>query len=297
MLGVRLTGRDAIESYAAERGGARLRQGTIMSEGGPTIYGSWGEGQAHLTAYLLYSGHDGNDCPGGVAAELQIDQGRIVAERRYHDVSSMRRCADTSELPDGWWTDAVIAPLQDRVTNTVTAAGQRIEVRNGNAGADDLVRWAMDRFPAARLSAPVVASVAFSEAAQRAECSGEDRGLALKTGSDYRVYLCLEVGGSAPPSARELMLHELAHVWMWQHLEEPLQRQFVARMQLPTWDATNVPWDQRGIEQAASVIAWGLSDAPLTSRLLASRSCADLAETFELLTGTTPLRPACPPDP
>lgn len=295
VLGVQLTGREAIASYATEHGGARLRQGSIVSEGGPALYGSWGDGKGGLTAYLIYTGHDRNDCPGGVAAELQIEQGRIVAERRFHDVSSMRRCASGTELPDGWWTNAVIAPLQDRVTGTVTAAGQRIEIRNGNAAADDLVRWSMARFPAAGLSVPAVASVAFSREAQRAECSGDDRGWAVKTGSDFRVYLCLTVDGTAPPSARELMLHELAHVWMWQNLPEPVQRQFVTRMQLPTWDATDVPWDRRGIELAAGVVAWGLSDAPVTNRLLTSRSCADLADTFKLLTGAAPLRPPCPP--
>lgn len=298
LLGVRLTGRDAIGSYAAEHGGARLREDSIPDRGGPALYGYWREYESHLTAYLIYTGDDGNHCPGGVTAALKIEQGQIVAERRYHDVASMRRCVDGAELPDGWWTHAVIpAPIHDRVTGTVTAAGQRIEVHNGTVAANDLVSWAMARFPAADLTAPIVTSVAFSEEASLVQCSDPDlRGLALRLGSDTRIFLCLSFSFSAPPAAQELMLHELAHVWMWMWLTEPIQDQFLARMHLPTWDSTDVPWEQRGSEHAAAVIAWGLADEPLSSRLLASRSCADLAGTFVLLTGAAPQRPPCPPN-
>jgi hypothetical protein len=293
LLGVRLTGRSAIGAYAADHGGVRLQQDLLGA--GPALYGYWAEYQSHLTAYVTYTGDDGNLCPGGVTVELQIEQGQIVAERRYHDVASMRRCVDRAELPDGWWTHAVIhEPIHDRVTGTVAVAGQRIEVHDGTTAANDLVRWTMARFPAAHLTAPAVTSVAFSEEAHQAQCSGDDRGLALKTGSDYQIYLCLTVDGTAPPPARDLMLHELAHVWMWQNLTEPTQRQFVERMGLSTWGGTDVPWAQRGFELAAGVIAWGLTDAPVQSRLLANRSCGDLAETFELLTGAGALRPPCP---
>jgi hypothetical protein len=293
LLGVRLTGRDAIGPYAAEHGGARLRQYFIGD--GPALYGYWRGYQSHLTAYVTYVGEDGNRCPGGVTAELQIEQGQIVAERRYHDVAAMRRCIDDADLPDGWWTQAVIpGPIQDRVTGTVVVADQRIAVHNGTTGAIELVRWAMARFLAADLTAPTVASVAFSEEAHQAQCSADDRGLALKVGPAYQIYLCFTVDGTAPASARELMLHELAHVWMWQNLNAQLHAEFVARLQLPTWDAFDVRWDQRGIEHAAAVIAWGLGGQP-QSRLLGSRSCADLAEAFELLTGTTPQQPPCSP--
>lgn len=294
LLGVRLTGREAIGAYAAERGGVRLQQDSIGS--GPALYGYWAGHQSHLTAYLTYTGDDGYRCPGGVAAELQIEQGRIVSERRYHDVASMRRCVDGGELPDGWWTDiAIPQPIQDRVTGTVTAAGQRVEVHNGTTAAHDLVRWALTRFPDAELTAPAVTSIAFNDEAHQAQCSGDDRGLALKVGPKYEIYICYTLDGTPPAFVRELMLHELAHAWMWQNLTEPVQRQFLARMDLPTWDDTTLPWEQRGTEHAATVIAWGLADEPLQNHLLASRSCADLAEAFRLLTGADPLQPPCAP--
>ncbi len=295
VLGLRLSGRDAIESYAGRRGRAELREDSIPDGGGPALYGFWAEYQRHLTVYLIYTGDDGEGCPGGVAAELQVEQGQIVAERRYHDVASIRRCANSAELTDGWWTTAAIpAPAEDRVTGTVTAAGQRIEVHNGTPGADELVRWAMARFPAADLTAPTVGSIAFSEEAHRAQCAGGRWGLALQDGSSSRIFLCYTVGSVATPIEQAKILHELAHVWMWQNLDEERKEQFDARMHLPTWDALETPWDQRGVEQAAGVIAWGLGDENLKSEAIGTRSCPDLADAFELLTGVAPLQPPCP---
>lgn len=294
LLGVRLNGRRAIGSFAAEHGGVRLQQGSIPRGGGPAIYGFWRD-PGHLTAYLTYVGDDGKQCPGSVTAQLQIEAGQIVAERRYHDVASMRRCVDNAVLPDGWWTHAVIPDATvDQLTGTVTVAGQRIEVHNGPPEANDLVRWGISRFPAARLTAPTVASVAFSEEAHQAQCAGDLRGLALKAGPSSRIYLCYAEDGTSPPFARELLLHELAHVWMWENLDQPTQQRFIDRFDLPTWDVTDVPRDKRGIEQAADVIAWGLADEPSRNSLLANRSCADRAEAFKLLTNAAPLQPPCP---
>jgi hypothetical protein len=292
LLGARLTGRDAIGSYAVQHGGARLRLDEIPDDGGPALYGFWREYGSPVTMYLTYTGDDGSGCPGGVAAALQIEHGQIVAERRYHDVTSMRRCFNTEQLPDGWWTHAVIpAPIQDKVTATVTAAGRRVEIHNGTPGAEDLVRWAMERFPAADLPAPQLAFVAVSEDVHRDQCAGDRWGLALPGASSASIYLCFTVEGAPTPFQREMTLHELAHAWMWQNLTGTTRQQFLAQMHLATWDAGGTPWEKRGIEYAADVIAWGLADGPITSRLTAGRSCTELTEAFRILTQATPLQP------
>lgn len=295
LLGVRLTGRDAIGSYAAEHGGVQLRQDFVPRGGGPALYGYWSQ-RGELTAYLTYVGDDGNGCPGAVTTQLLLARGRIFAERRYHDVASMRRCVDARELPDGWWTHAVIPdPGVDRLTGTVTVEGQRIEIHNATPEAKDLVRWAITRFPAAHLAAPRVLSIAFTEEAHRAQCAGDLRGLALVVGQSSRIYLCYVDDGTAPPFARELILHELGHAWMWQNLTASTQQNVLARLQLPTWDGTVVPREKRGIEQAADLIVWGLTTEPPKGGLLGGRSCTFLAEAFHVLTGAAPLQPACPP--
>ncbi|HET9631465.1 MAG TPA: hypothetical protein VFP73_03655 [Terrabacter sp.] len=296
LLGVRLKGRSVIASYDAAHGGARLRPSPVPAGGGPAVYAYWSGYQSHLNVFLAYTGDDGNGCPGGAVARLQIERGRIVAERRYHDVASMRRCVNRAQLPDGWWTHAAIPPpAQDQVTGTVTAAGRQVEVHNGTAGAEELVRWAMARFPAARLGAPRVAFVAFGRDAHPEQCSGGTWGMAVEPGSSARVYLCLRVDRTTTAFQRSVALHELAHAWMWQNLDEEVQRQFVTRVGLPGWDAPAIPWEKRGIEQAADVIAWGLGDDPLRAQELSTRSCAELTAMFRLLTGAAPLQPSCPP--
>ena len=295
LLGVRLTGRDAIGSYAVEHAETRLRLDAIPDDGGPALYGFWREYGSPITAYLTYTGEDGKRCPGGIAAQLRIEHGQIVAERRYHDITSIRSCTDATQLPDGWWTHAVIpAPIQDQITSTLTAAGRRVEIHNGTPGAEDLVRRAMARFPAADLAAPEVSFVAFRENVHRDQCAGDRWGLALPGASSTSIYLCFTVESDPTPFQRQIMLHELAHAWMWQNLTGLTQQEFIARMYLPTWDADEMPWEMRGIEHAADVIAWGLGDQPAPIGLLAGHSCAELAQAFRLLTRATPLQ-RCPP--
>lgn len=294
LLGVSLTGREAIGAYAVESAGARLRQDSIPRDGGPALYGFWRESDSRLVAYLTYTGDDGTHCPGGVTAQLEIAHGQIVAERRYHDVTSMRRCVNTAQVPDGWWAHAAIPPpIQDQVTAVLTVAGRRVEVHNGSPGAEELVRQGLARFPAARLAAPEIAVVAFDEEIHRQQCSSERWGLTLSAGSSSRIYLCFTVAGAPTAFQQQLLLHELAHAWMWQNLPGSTRQDVLALMHLPTWDALDLPWDRRGIEHAAEVIVWGISRPPVESDLLAGHSCAQLSEAFRLLTHVSPLQ-QCP---
>jgi hypothetical protein len=51
-----------------------------------------------------------------------------------------------------------------------------------------------------------------------------------------------------------------------------------------------VPWEERGFEHAAEVLAWGLMDEDLFLTSIGETDIRQLAEAFELLTGRTPLR-------
>jgi hypothetical protein len=299
LLGINLSGSEAIGSYAVDHAGARLEPVSIPGGGGPALFGFWRQprGQGALTAYLAYSGDDGNRCPGSAVTALDIKQDRIIAERRYHDIASIRRCVDSTELQDGWWTRVSIpAQIEDQVTGTVvTSADYRVQVRNGFEGADELVGWAIDRFDTAGLTAPAVASITFTEVARQPQCS-QHRGLAFRDDTGFRIYLCLSPDRVDRLSAQDLLLHELAHVWMWENLDTSTQEQFLARMDLSTWDSVEVPWGQRGEEQAAEVIEWGLTDRPVRqNQMFPETPCTQLAATFTLLTEVPPIRPACPP--
>jgi hypothetical protein len=298
LLGVSLVGRAAIGSYSAREGGTPLAPASIPGGGGPALFGYWEgmPGHGTLTAFLAFSGDDDTACPGAQLARMDIEQGRIVAERRYHDVASIRRCIHASELPTGWWTDIVIPASADaQVTKTVTVAGRTIEVRNALDGSEDLVRWAMGRFDGAGLSAPAVMSVSFIDVTDQDLCLHR-RGLAVRGREGYRIYLCLTADRVGRFVAQDLILHELAHVWMWDNLSTAGQQQFLTRMGLTSWESPDLPWDELGKEQAAEVIKWGLTDRSVQqNHLFAERTCADLAETFTLLTGVPPSRPPCTP--
>ena len=55
-------------------------------------------------------------------------------------------------------------------------------------------------------------------------------------------------------------------------------------------------WDERGKEQAAEVLTWALLRHPLLLVRFGGKSCAGLAEGYEILTGKEPVPAAtgCP---
>lgn len=89
------------------------------------------------------------------------------------------------------------------------------------------------------------------------------------------------------------MLHELGHVRIWQNLTETTQRQLPAPDGLADVGRVRRHVGAAQDRERCCGDRPGLGEEP-QSHLLASRSCGDLAETFELLTGTTPLQPPCP---
>ena len=52
---------------------------------------------------------------------------------------------------------------------------------------------------------------------------------------------------------------------------------------LTTWADRDVDWESRGIERAATAIAWGLLETPITN----PAAFVDEMHAFELLTGIT----------
>lgn len=306
LLQVDLKGGDAISAYAATAAGvasAGLRQHTIPDGGGPALYIMWPDGfrgaQGHeFGLFLVYLADDGQDCPGRAVAWLKVSAGLIEEERRFHEIDSVRRCQDTERLPTGWWN--ALEPLpplpEDEVTGAVEVGGQRIEIRDGTAGLERLVRWAMGRYGSSGLDAPRVASVTFGREAHFVQCTDERNGLAVDLGDTSAIYVCLgetdacttDACTSFTANSRRLVLHELAHAWIDQHLGGTEQQAFLDYMGLKDWYRADLPWDRRGVEQAAQVIAWGLMDEPIAPARLGDRSCAELAEAFQVLTGVTP---------
>jgi hypothetical protein len=91
--------------------------------------------------------------------------------------------------------------------------------------------------------------------------------------------------------AGQTLLHEYSHPWMAQNLTENTQRAFMRLVGVSRWEDPDEDWDQRGVEQAANTIMFGLMNEPLS---MEPAACQAFAAKFRLLTGVDPLAP-CPP--
>lgn len=145
-----------------------------------------------------------------------------------------------------------------------------------------MVRWAMRRFESARLELPPV-EILFHDGTDG--CGGF---LGYYAAADGRVDICNRGGRSTAPI--NTVLHELGHAWSFANMTEADIAGFVTDRKLDVWHDDTKPWWQRGQEQAAEVVAWGLQDAiEYRSIWLHLEACSDLATDFESITGIPPL--------
>jgi hypothetical protein len=226
--------------------------------------------------------------------------GLIVAERWYHAVDALRRCRPADELPSGWWDDVQIpAPQREVVTGVISSGPTTIVVRNGSPALDNLVLWGLSRFEAAGLDAPPIRGVGFER--NTAECEGIDGRSTLRRDGGSEILLCRDqLDVCHDPrcdrftlDGRQVMLHELAHVWMNAYLDDATQAAYLAHIDLDQWGGSDVEYAERGEEHAAETMAWGLLDAPFAvwraQRFPASPEPAELAAGYQILTSTAPL--------
>lgn len=237
---------------------------------------------------------DGSGCPGLMAVELGWDGERVVWEQRYHEPESVRRCFDPDVLQPGWW-DGIEVPDPVRVEETepMVWAERDVTVRifNGNEDMTEFVRWGLERFDIAGLPLPAVASVTFLTHETR--CTGL-RGLFQGEGEIVLCYAPAEICSNADcsrwfPPPRHYLLHELAHVWLAEHVGEDQQQEYLAYEGVANWSDPNDPWGDRGVERAAETIAYGLSDQPTADRCTVRGPSETYPDGFRLLTGREPL--------
>lgn len=301
-LGIELVGAAAIRSFVVRHSsseGAGLGLGTTP-DGGDAVYVRWPDGVNDLLAdrievIVSFASDDGSGCPGRTVARLSIADGRIVHERRYHDVDDLRRCLDTGELAEGWWTGlAPPAPPAGEVTGVVEVDGREVEVYNGTPALDRLVAWGFERFVDAGLGAPAVELVGFGEYVQVEHCGSRRHGRTIRVDGATRLYLCVGEEeacsdgdcGQFRLRVRRLLLHEIGHAWLIDNVGAATQQAFVELMGFERWRGESVPRDQRGVEQAANVLMWGVAEVQIAA--MGDRTCGELAAAFELLTGQQP---------
>lgn len=165
---------------------------------------------------------------------------------------------------------ALTAPPAGETETTIHAATQ--EQRQ-------MTEWALGRYEAAGLELPPIV-IEFA-GRDLAECDGAP-GRTYLTERPIVVKMCW--------NNRFILLHELAHVWEAANLSENDHEPFMAmRTDVTSWAGLDVPWEQRGREHAANVIAWGLLEDPFPVSRTHPNDPEALTTAFEFLTGTSPL--------
>ncbi len=161
----------------------------------------------------------------------------------------------------------------------------------------ELIQWARGRFAAASLSFPDV-DISFHR--DSAPCRGN-----LGTyypGDQPRVAVCRTHDDPALERRfREwALLHELGHAWIQTNLDSAARERFVELRGAESWADRDLEWFDRGVEQAAEIMAWGLLDREPGFVGIRDKACRQLDRAYRFLTGRTALSPTlddCAPDP
>ena len=164
-------------------------------------------------------------------------------------------------------------PVAVRASVTVYGA-DREQVR--------LARWATGRFERARLDVPEV-EIHFHR--DSAGCGGH-----MGYAEGGRVDVCTVLMNEM---ARRNLLHEMSHVWVDENVSQTVRERFLELRGLRAWNASTDPWDQRGYEQGAEIMAWGLGTRILTAQI-PDNDPQQLAAGFELLSGFAVPAPSVP---
>ncbi|MCP5028657.1 MAG: hypothetical protein GY929_20475 [Actinomycetia bacterium] len=189
------------------------------------------------------------------------------------------------------------AAFESTPATIVTDAGQHIEIDGGEAFLGPLVEWGLGRFAEAGLDEPQVPRIQVKP--DDPACFGVT-GLFRENAEGRSIVICLDDSRicefpDAPDGfrtpARSCILHELAHAWLRDNLDQETREAFVAVSPVENWYENGGAWDQQGVEHAAETIMWGLIDERLPLSRLADPQCADIETRFRLLTGVDPLIP------
>ena len=148
-----------------------------------------------------------------------------------------------------------------------------VEVVGATPAQLGLARWAIGRFEAEGLIAPAV-DIRFH---------GDGSGCDGKLGHALHgtVDICTTL---ANMSTRWMLLHEISHVWLDQNLDADLRTRFLDLRDLPSWNVSRDPWERRGYEQGAEILAWYLGERFLSPQI-PNDGPEDLVLAIELLTG------------
>ena len=105
-----------------------------------------------------------------------------------------------------------------------------------------------------------------------------------------RIDLCSKA--SSEPYQRKFALHEMAHGWIAANVSGTVLDRFMDIREIAAWNDRSFDWKDRGTEQAAEIITWGLGEGEIAPLLPEATDAPALSRLYELLTGREPITPA-----
>lgn len=172
------------------------------------------------------------------------------------------------------------AAHRDVVDATSASAGTPTDVER------ELVEWAQARFADAGMELPDDLVITFHRDAE--PCEGNHG--TYRTGTPDRVRICRNHDDAVIEDRlrRHALLHELAHAWTDHHLADERRAAFLELRGAESWNDRTDDWHDRGTEQAAEIIAWGLLDQQIGFLGIHDTTCDQLHAGFVALTASEP---------
>jgi hypothetical protein len=163
------------------------------------------------------------------------------------------------------------------------ADARPLAIHGANAAEELAVDWALHRYRLAGLEDMPSLDVYLHRSHEAC-----NEGIGLYHAG--RIELCTKT--SSEPYQRKFALHEMAHAWTEAHIEGAILNRFMEIRGIAHWNDRSEDWKDRGTEQAAEIITWGLGEGEIVPLLPEAVDVRTLAGLYELLTGREPITPA-----
>lgn len=263
---------------------------------GPAVFlGPAAFGQDPRRAIGVYESTDKSGCVTEVAVVWDSDGNGALSNETYTQPALQSGCTDPRPI-NAWWVGLELPTPRDQAVTSLlsTRAGQQVEIANGTPAIEILLTETLQQFALVGLELPDFERVTFEPTRQCENRSGR----LIQDADSRRLFICFFASdlcetastcGEPPLRVKALILHELAHAWIIDHVDDEERDQLLTDVGLELWDDQSVPWNRRGVEYAAEVISWGLLEGRIPMVRIGSPPCAELAESFSTLTGVEPL--------
>ncbi len=175
---------------------------------------------------------------------------------------------------------SILLPLVATLLLSGTTAEQdNVTIEAQEPGQQQMAEWAIERYAEAGFDLPRLI-IRFS-AQGLSDCEGS-QGKVYLDQDPIEIRMCW--------GSEFILLHEVAHVWEAHNVAAAKHEPFMAmRDGVASWASLDVAWDERGREQAANVIAWGLLEDPYPISRTYPNDPDSMQAAFRFLTEGDPL--------